>query len=79
MAVKVKTQKDYLVTEVAIELPCDLGSLDYLMKTSRATGKIVAMYCDGGVIGINVEQRSKIPEAATEKVRAIVGIEDRVY
>ena len=72
-----KTQKDYLVTEAAMELPCDLSNLDYLMKTSRATGKIVAVYCDGGVIGINVEQRTKIAEPTSQKVRDLVGVDDQ--
>jgi hypothetical protein len=78
MPVRVKTQKDYLVTEVSVELPCELNDLDYLMKTSRATGKIVAVYCDGGVSGINVEQRTKIPEPVAVKVRGLVGIADKM-
>jgi hypothetical protein len=78
MAVKIKTQRDYLVTEVSMELPVDLNALDSLMKVSRATGKIVAVYTDGGVNGVNVEQRAKISAKVAEKVRELVGVETEV-
>lgn len=78
MAVRIKTQKDYLVTEVTIELPCALSELDYLLKSSRGTGKIVAVYCDGGVAGVNVEQRTKISETVAQKVRDLVGVETKM-
>jgi hypothetical protein len=74
MPVKVKTQHDYLLTEFSVDLPCDLNDLDYLMRTSRGTGKIVAVYSEGGLLGINVEQKSKVRVGVADKVREIVGV-----
>lgn len=77
MAVRIKTQKDYLLTEVSIELPCTLDELDYLMRTVRGTGKIVAQYSEGGLLGINVEQKTKMREEHARKVRSLIGVEDK--
>ena len=79
MAIRIKTQKDYLVTEVAIELPSDLNELEYLLKASRGTGRIVATYQLGGVQWINVEQRKQIPERVAQKVRELVGVQTREF
>jgi hypothetical protein len=77
MPTKIKTQKDYLVTEVQMSLPCDLNELGHLFKATRATGRIVAVYCDGGVIGINVEQRTKVGEPVSQRVRDLVGVSNK--
>jgi hypothetical protein len=77
MAVKLKTQHDYLLTEVSVELPCELNDLDYLMRTSRGTGKIVALYNEGGLLGVNIEQRTKVRGPIADKVREVVGVETK--
>jgi hypothetical protein len=77
MAVTVKTQKDHLLTEVSIALPTDLNSLDSLMRSSKATGKIVAVYNQGGMLGVNIEQKTHVSEALSEEVRKIVGVGTR--
>lgn len=77
MPVTIKTQRDYLTTEVSVDLPCDLNDLDYLMRTSRGTGKIVAVYSEGGLLGINIEQKTKVREAVAAKVREVVGVETK--
>jgi hypothetical protein len=77
MPVKIKTQKDYLLTEVNIELPADLAALDAIMKATKATGKIVAVYNQGGVLGVNIEQRTKATDADAVKVRDILGVETK--
>lgn len=74
MAIKIKTQTDYLFTETNIDLPCDLNELDALMRMIKATGKIVISYAGGGLYGINVEQRTKVREAVADKVREMVGV-----
>lgn len=74
MATKVKTQKDYLLTEVTIELPASLTELDAIMKATKATGKIVIVYNQGGILGINVEQKTKATDSNSVKVRDILGI-----
>jgi ABC-type hemin transport system substrate-binding protein len=74
MPIKVKTQKDSLTTEVSLELPVNLSELDAMMKSIKATGKIVVVYNQGGVLGINVEQKTKATEADSAKVRDILGI-----
>ena len=78
MAVKIKMQKDYLLTEVSMELPADLAALDSILKNSKATGaKIVALYNQGGVIGVNVEQKTKVPDAVMAQIREILGVDTK--
>jgi hypothetical protein len=77
MAVTVKTQKDHLITETSVSLPADLNALDQLMRSSKATGKIVAVYNQGGMLGVNVEQKQHIPEKVADEVRKIVGVGSR--
>jgi hypothetical protein len=77
MAVRIKSQQDYLLTEANIELPCELSEVDYLMRTIRGSGRIVAQYSEGGLLGINVEQRSKIRAHVSDKVRALIGVESK--
>jgi hypothetical protein len=77
MTVKIKTQNDYLLTEVSLELPCDLREVDTLMRALRATGKVVASYGDGGLYGVNVEQKTKVRESVADKVREIMGVETK--
>lgn len=77
MAISIKSQKDVLVTEATLESDTDLNSLDQLMRSSKATGKIVAVYNQGGRLGVNVEQRSRVSEKVSEDVRKIVGVGTR--
>lgn len=75
MPIKVKTQRDSLTTEISLELPVNLSELDQLMKTIKATGKIVVVYNQGGVLGINVEQKKKASDVQSVKVRDLLGVE----
>lgn len=77
MAVKIQSQKDYLLTEVCIEMPCDLNALDYLMRSIHATGKIVAQYSAGGLNGVSIEQKTRIRESVSDQVRDLIGVETR--
>lgn len=80
MAIRIKSQSDYLVTDVALELPCDIQEVDHLMKEMRANGRVVAMYADGGVTGVTLEQRKRVRAGAAEdKVREIVGVVSREF
>jgi hypothetical protein len=74
MTIKVKTQRDYLLTEASISTDVNLSDLDALMKSMKATGKIVVVYNQGGILGINVEQKTKASEGNSEKVRDILGV-----
>lgn len=77
MPVKIKTLKDSLITEVIIELPTDIAALEQLLKTTKAPGKIVATYNQGGVLGVVVEQRTRVPEAVAQQIRDLLGIETK--
>jgi hypothetical protein len=79
MAIKVKTQKNYYLSEICIEIPADMGAVDDLMRALKSTGRIVATYNQGGVMMINMEQKTRIPQNVDEQVREIVGIVTRVY
>lgn len=74
MSVKIKTQNDYLLTEVAIALPTNLSDLAELMKTLKATGRIVVMFSNGGIFGVSVEQRLKLKDADSKSVREALSI-----
>ena len=76
MAIKIKVQRDYLLTEATVETS-DLNSLAEILKAAKASGKIVAVYNQGGVIGVNIEQRTKIPEGKSEEIRAILNVADK--
>jgi hypothetical protein len=77
MPINIKSQKDSLVTEASLDMDTNLNDLDQLMRSSKATGKIVAVYNQGGRLGVNVEQRSRVSETVADDVRKIVGVGTR--
>jgi hypothetical protein len=78
MAIKVKTQKSYYVTEFTVELPVTNGDLDDLLKAIKSTGKTVTVYNQGHILGINVEQREKVPAGEIDtKIRNILGLDTK--
>jgi hypothetical protein len=78
MAIRIVAQKDYLLTEVSIDpTSCTPAELDDLLKITGATGKIVSLYTQGHVSGVNVEQKTKIRDSVVDQVRTLVGVETR--
>lgn len=77
MATKVKTQKDYLLTQCTIELPANVAELDSILRTSKASGKMIVLYESGGIIGVNVEQKTKTTAVNSVKVRDLLGVETK--
>ncbi len=77
MAVGIKVQKDYYLTEVSIALPADIAQVNELLQATGTTGKLVVQYNQGNVQGINVEQKTKIPEAKTTEIRQTIGIGEK--
>ncbi len=77
MPINIKTQKDCLLTEATLESDTDLNTLDQLMRSSKATGKIVAVYNQGGRLGVNVEQKTRMLGSVSQEVRNIVGVGTR--
>ncbi len=76
MAIKIKVQRDYLLTEATVALPADVSQVDEILKATKANGKMVVLYNDGFIQGINIEQRTKMTEAKAEKTRNLLNIED---
>lgn len=74
MKPKIKIQKDYYLTEVSVDLPANTGEIDELLKAIKTTGKMVIQYNQVSVQGINIEQRTKIPESAAAEIRPLLGI-----
>ena len=74
MKPKIKIQKDYYLTEVSIDLPANIGEIDELLKAIKTTGKTVIQYNQGSVQGINIEQRTKIPDLVAAEIRQLLGI-----
>lgn len=77
MSIDIKSQKDVLVTEATLEKDTDLNSLDELMRAIKGTGRIVAVYNQGGRLGVNLEQRTRIAEKVSADVRALTGVTSR--
>jgi hypothetical protein len=77
MGFNVKVQKDYLETEFSIDLPADVSEVDQIMRAIKANGKMVVLYNDGHIQGINATQRTKMTEAESEKVRQLLSIKSR--
>jgi hypothetical protein len=74
MAVKIKIQKDYFVTEVSVELPAHVAEWDEALRLMQANGKMVVVYNQGSVQGINIEQRLKVPETQAPEIRGLLKI-----
>jgi len=73
--IKIKSQKDYLTTDAALDpAGTDLNSLDVLMRASKGTGKIVAVYNQGGLMNILLDQKTPVPERFSEQIRNILGV-----
>jgi hypothetical protein len=77
MAVGIKVQRDYYLTEVSVELPADVQQVDALMKATKTNGKMVVQYNHGSVQGVNVEQRTKIPENKASEIRELLGVGEK--
>ena len=77
MPINIKSQKDSLTTDVVIDLPTNLNEIDQLMRSSKATGRVVATYNQGGLLGVNVEQKQHISDQHSGKVRDIIGVGTR--
>ncbi len=74
MAVGVKTQKDYFTTEVSVETPAQVAEWDEALRMMKTSGKMVVIYNQGSVQGINIEQRLKIPESQVPEIRDLLKI-----
>lgn len=74
MAVRAKVQKDYFTTEVSMDLPADPGEIDDVLRATKTTGKMVVLYYDGHIQGINVEQKTKMTDAKSGEIRKLLGI-----
>lgn len=76
MAIKIKVQRDYLLTEFSVE--ASASELDDVLKSIKTSGKSITLYNNGAVQGINVEQKTKLTEAQSLQVRELINIADKV-
>ena len=76
MAIKIKAQKDYLLTELTVE--GSASDIDDVMKSIKASGKTVVLYNNGAIQGINVEQKTKLTEGQSSKVREFINVDDAI-
>jgi hypothetical protein len=77
MAVKVTVQKDYLRTEASISPQTPVSEVDELLKATKTNGKLVVLYNEGHIQGINIEQNTKLTGTKSDEVRAIVAVADK--
>jgi|WetSurMetagenome_2_1015567.scaffolds.fasta_scaffold318695_1 hypothetical protein len=78
MAIRIKVQKDYLMTEASIDLPVCVSEVDELLKAIKTTGKMVVQYNRGSIQGINVEQRATVPEQTATEIRGLLDINTKI-
>ena len=78
MAVKIKVQRDYLRTEASVCLPVQVSEVDELLRAAKTDGKMIVLYNNGFVQGINVEQNSKLSDTKSEEVRKLIAVEDKL-
>jgi small ligand-binding sensory domain FIST len=78
MEPKIVAQKDYYVTEVTVALPTDVAQLNDLLQALKTNGKMVVQYNHGPILGVNIEQRLKVPETVSSEIRRILGIDAKV-
>jgi hypothetical protein len=76
MAMKVKVQRDYLLTEFSVE--ASASELDDVLKSIKTSGKSITLYNNGAVQGINVEQKTKLTEAQSVQIRELINIGDKI-
>jgi len=69
-------QKDMLRTEATIELPAQVADVDELLRATKTNGKLVVLYNEGHIQGINIEQNTRIPESKTGEIREILKVRD---
>jgi hypothetical protein len=77
MEPKVKAQKDYLRTEASLEAGTDIAQLHDILKATKTNGKMVVLYNEGYIQGINIEQNSKLTDKQADEVRKLVGVKDK--
>jgi hypothetical protein len=78
MAIKIKDQRCYFVTESSIEVPVDTTSVDEEMLECRADGKMIVQYNGGKCPGVHLEQKTKIPDHIAPRIRALLGIKEKI-
>lgn len=78
MPFKIKTQKDYFVTEVTAEIPADVAEVDDVLRATGTTGNATILYNQGGLVGISFIQKTKLTESQATKVRSDLGIADKI-
>jgi hypothetical protein len=72
MAIHIKAEKSYYVTEVSIDLPAKVEDVDALLRELKTNGKMVVVYNGGSVQGHSFEQRTHIPEAVDAQIRNLL-------
>lgn len=77
MAIEIKVQRDFLRTEASITLPANVSDVDEIMRATKTNGKMVVLYNQGYVQGINIEQNSRISEAKSEEIRQILNVDTK--
>jgi hypothetical protein len=78
MAIKIKVQRDYLRTEASIALPASVADVHEVLIASKTNGKMVVLYNQGAVQGINVEQNSRLTDGQSAEVRQMLSVEDKI-
>jgi hypothetical protein len=74
MAIKAKTQKDHYLTEVSVELPAEPKDVDALLRSIKTTGEMLVLYNEGGIIGINFKQKTKMNDTQASELREKLGL-----
>lgn len=75
---KIKTQTDYFLTEVTFEAPVDLAEVQQMIKRTHSNSKITAIFNEGGVIGVNIEQKKRVKADQSANIREMLGVKSEI-
>lgn len=78
MAFEIRVQKDYYLTEVSLDLPVSIARVDEVLRETKTNGKVVILYSQGHIVGINIEQRTKISPAQSAEIRPLLAIGEKI-
>lgn len=74
MPIKITAQKDYLKTEFSVSPSSSVADVDELLRGTKTSGKMIVLYNQGHVQGINVEQNSRLKEGQSDEVRKLIKV-----
>ena len=71
---RIKSITNYYTTEVIFEPPVRLHEVQELVHANKGNAEIISMFNGGGVLGVSMKQRTKVPSAVDQQIRELLDI-----